>query len=276
MRRIIQFVSAFIMNSFLFLNPKEGITLYQGKLKSVCVPILNCYSCPLAWGSCPIGAAQQTLKMMRIPYFIFGFFGIIGAFIGRYGCGNLCPFGLLQEYLFKIKTKKLRIKRVFRLTKFIFLALTLLMPILIHQPFFCKYVCPAGTIEASIAQIVMNPSLIQLLGFYFYLKVFFVILFFAGAITIKRFFCVVFCPIGAIYGLFNKISLLQIKLDKSKCTKCGTCNAVCPMDINIYENTADYDCIRCFECVNKCPFNALSKGTILNSPSSREKSSISQ
>ena len=274
MRRLIQTLSAIVMNSFVFLNPKEGITLYQGKLKSVCVPILNCYSCPLAWGSCPIGAAQQTLKMMKIPYFVIGFFAFIGAFIGRYACGNFCPFGFLQEMLYKIKTKKIRIKRVFRLTKFAVLALTLSLPLLVHQPVFCKFLCPAGTLEASIAQIAMTPSLLQSIGFIFYLKALLAVAFIAGSISMKRFFCSTLCPIGAIYGLFNKISLLQIKYDESKCTKCGVCNHVCPMDINIYENTADYDCIRCFECVNKCPYNALSKGTLFSSPSSQEKNSV--
>jgi len=264
------------MNSFFFLNPKEGITLYQGKLKSVCVPILNCYSCPLSWGSCPIGVVQQSLKIMKIPYFVFGFFGIIGTLVGRYPCGNLCPFGLLQEMLYKVKTTKIRIKRILRLNKYLILSLTFLLPVLIHQPVFCKYLCPAGTIEASIAQIIMNPALLQLVGIIFYIKFLFALLFIAGSMTMKRFFCVLFCPIGAIYGLFNKISLLQIKYDKSKCTKCGICSAVCPMDINIYENTTDYDCIRCFECINKCPSGALSKGILFNFPSSQEKHSLAK
>ncbi|MGE3062472.1 MAG: 4Fe-4S binding protein [bacterium] len=276
MRRLIQYLSAFLMNSFFFINPKNGTTLYQGKLKSVCVPILNCYSCPLAWGSCPIGSAQQSLKMMRIPYFVLGFFTAIGTLVGRYPCGNFCPFGLLQELLYKIKSVKIRIKRVFRLNKFIVLGLTLSLPLLIHQPVFCKFLCPAGTLEASIAQIIMNPALLQSIGLIFYLKAAFAILFVAGSITMKRFFCVIFCPIGAIYGLFNKVSLLQIKYDESKCTKCGMCNRVCPMDINIYENQTDYDCIRCFECVNVCPYKALKKSTIFSTPSHQENHSSSE
>ncbi|MDD3802998.1 MAG: 4Fe-4S binding protein [bacterium] len=273
MRRLIQSLSAIAMNSFVFLNPREGVTLYQGKLKSVCVPILNCYSCPLAWGSCPIGTVQQSLKMMRIPYFVFGFFAFIGAFVGRWSCGNICPFGFLQEMLYKIKTAKIRIKRIFRLNKYLVLLLTLSLPLLIHQPVFCKFLCPAGTIEASIAQIAMNPALLQSIGIIFYLKALLAIMFVAGSITMKRFFCVLFCPIGAIYGLFNRISLLQIKYDEKKCVRCGLCNRVCPMDINIYENQTDYDCIRCFECVNVCPYNALKKSTLFSKTATQEKDS---
>lgn len=273
MRRIIQSLSALLMNSFFFLKPSEGVTLYQGKLKSVCVPILNCYSCPLAWGSCPIGSVQQTLKLMKVPYFVFGFFSAIGAFVGRWACGNLCPFGFIQEMLYKIKTVKIRIRRIFRLNKYVVLALTLSLPLILHEPVFCKYLCPAGTVEASIAQIAMNPLLLQTVGFIFFLKAAIAVVFVAGSIAMKRFFCVLFCPIGALYGLFNRISLLQIKYDESRCVKCGICNRVCPMDINIYENQTDYDCIRCFECVDKCPYGALKKSTLFTSPASQEKSS---
>ncbi|MEO0237156.1 MAG: 4Fe-4S binding protein [candidate division WOR-3 bacterium] len=256
-RRIIQIVSFIIFNPYILLNPKTGKVLYQGKLKSLCVPILNCYSCPLAVGSCPLGALQQTIKISQIPYLLLGFFGTIGIFIGRYPCGNFCPFGFLQELLYRIKSFKFRVKRPFRYIKYIFLILSFLIPFLYKEPFFCKFICPAGTIEASLPQIIFNPALLSNISWIFYLKIFFGISFIFSSITTKRFFCSTVCPIGAIYGLLNRISLLQIKYDKEKCTKCGVCNAVCPMDINIYENPHDIDCIRCFECVNRCPYGAL-------------------
>lgn len=261
-RRLIQIFSFILFNPYIFLNPKAGKVLYQGKIKSLCVPILNCYSCPLAVGSCPIGALQQTLKLNQIPVLILGFFGTIGLFIGRYPCGNFCPFGFLQELLYKIKFFKFRIKRIFRYTKYIILILSFLVPIFYKEVFFCKFICPAGTIEASLPQIIFNPALLANISWVFYLKISIAILFLFLSITTKRFFCSVLCPIGAIYGLFNKISLLQIKYDQKKCTKCGICQHVCPMDINIYENTTDIDCIRCFNCVNSCPSSALKVSNI--------------
>jgi len=275
MRRIVQIISTLIINSYYGLNPAQGKTLYQGGLKKICVPILNCYSCPLAWGSCPIGSMQQTLKIGKIPFFIIGFFSFIGAALGRFPCGHLCPFGLFQELLYKIKTYKIIIPNKLRYLKYGILLLTILVPIFFHQPFFCKYICPAGTFEASIPQIFMNTLLINSIGFFFTLKYFFLLLFLAMSITSKRFLCVTLCPIGAIYGLFNKISILQMKVNQHKCTKCNVCKEVCPMDIALYENETNFDCIRCFECVKSCPHNAIKvttifKNEIAESPSSDE------
>lgn len=264
MRRITQILSAIIINSYLGINPSAGKTLYQGPLKKLCVPILNCYSCPLSWGSCPIGSMQQTLKIGRIPFFVVGFFASIGALVGRFPCGHLCPFGFLQELLYKIKTYKITILKPFRYLKYVVLALTVLIPIFFHQPFFCKYICPAGTLEASVPQLLMNTMLINSIGFFFTLKYFFLLLFIAMSVVSKRFLCVTLCPIGAIYGLFNKFSILQMKVNQSKCTKCGVCRDVCPMDISLYENETDFDCIRCFECSKSCPQGAIKVSSLFN------------
>lgn len=272
-RKIIQVISAIAINSWPGLNPSAGKTLYQGQLKSICVPVLNCYSCPLAWGSCPIGAFQQTLKMGVFPLFITGFFSLTGIISGRFVCGWLCPFGFLQEMLFKVRSFKLHMPRFARYIKYGVLALTLTLPFLIHQPVFCKYICPAGTVEASIWQVLMNPQLIMSIGFFFTLKYMMLFIFIAGSITYRRFFCTTLCPIGAIYGIFNKVSMLRMHVDENRCTKCGNCRLNCPMDISIYENTQDVDCIRCFECIKACPHQAVSKSFALLPSGKKDRSS---
>ena len=73
-------------------------------------------------------------------------------------------------------------------------------------------------------------------------------------VFIFRFFCRFFCPLGAIYGLFNKISLLGMNLDKSKCVDCGLCVGECLMDV---KHVGDHECISCGRCVNVCPTNAI-------------------
>ncbi len=262
-RRIVQIISTILANGYFKINPNKGIFMYQGNLKKVCVPFLNCYSCPLAYGSCPIGAFQQTLKLHIFPYFITGFFTIIGLLSGRFVCGWLCPFGLLQELLYKINTYKMKLPKFARYIKYFVLLLTISVPFLFHEPFFCKFICPAGVFEASIWQLLMQPMLIDSIGFFFTLKYMFFIIFIAGSITYKRFFCVTLCPIGAIYGLFNKISLLQLKVNKDKCTKCNNCQINCPMDIAIYKDETHYDCIRCMKCIPACPHNAVTSNVIL-------------
>lgn len=265
-RRIVQIISAIAFNSYLGINPGNNRFLYQGALKKLCVPILNCYSCPLAWGSCPIGSVQQSLKIGLIPYFAAGMFGTIGILTGRLVCGWLCPFGFIQEMLYKIRSFKMNLPFFTRYIKYIALAATIIVPVLLHQPFFCKFICPAGTGEASIWQILMQPMLIQSIGFYFTLKYMFLFIFIAGSITFKRFFCVTLCPIGALYGLFNRFSLLRMHVDHKKCTECDQCRLNCPMDISIYKDSNHFDCIRCFQCIKSCPHNAVTHNLPLPSP----------
>jgi polyferredoxin len=73
-----------------------------------------------------------------------------------------------------------------------------------------------------------------------------------AAIAIKRPFCRVICPIGAIYAPFNKVSLLRMTLKTRACRGCTLCTKVCPMNISVYEDPNQLECIRCFECKWAC------------------------
>ena len=70
--------------------------IYQGKLKQVCVPGMNCYSCPGALGSCPIGSMQAIFdgRHRGIAAYVIGYLAVIGLFVGRFICAWLCLFGL--------------------------------------------------------------------------------------------------------------------------------------------------------------------------------------
>ena len=138
---------------------KGGI--YQGKGKTVCVPGLNCYSCPAASGACPIGAFQAVVgsSKFRFSYYITGILILLGVLFGRFICGFLCPFGWLQELLHKIPGKKLSTKKLRPLTylKYVILLLAVvLLPALIvndvgmGDPYFCKYICPLGALLAAV------------------------------------------------------------------------------------------------------------------------------
>lgn len=84
--------------------------LYR-KTENVCVPGLNCYSCPGARGACPIGSLQAVIGSwnFKMAYYVAGFLIFVGALLGRLVCGFLCPFGLIQDLLNKIPfPKKIR------------------------------------------------------------------------------------------------------------------------------------------------------------------------
>lgn len=271
-RRIIQIISTLAANPSFLSVYRKGI--YQGNLKSICVPILNCYACPLAVGSCPIGSLQNILASVRASFaiaqyhiglYVIGLLGIVGSLAGRMPCGWLCPFGLLQEMLYKIPSPKISIHRAMSYLKYVFLLImVIVLPILIvdelgyGQTWFCKFICPAGTLEAGLPLIVLIEGLRSQLGLLFSWKVGLLVIFLVWMIVSKRPFCRVVCPLGAIFSLFNRVSFFRMVVDKDKCTKCDICYKNCPMELKIYEDSNNPDCIRCLNCVKTCKAGALS------------------
>lgn len=265
-RRLIQVYAALLYNA----NLKGYISgeIYIGSTKAVCVPGLNCYSCPGAVGACPLGALQNALASSgnRAPYYVLGILLLFGLTLGRTICGFLCPMGLVQELLHKIPTPKLkkgRITRVMSYLKYVilvvFVAIIPLWYVSQHYPVpaFCKYICPAGTFEGAIGLLAnpVNADKFSMLNILFTRKFVIMTLIFGASVFIYRVFCRFLCPLGAIYGLFSKINLVGVKVEASKCTHCGLCVGHCKMDIR---HVGDHECIHCAGCVDVCPTAAIS------------------
>ena len=81
--------------------------LYQGKGKTVCVPGLNCYSCPAASGACPIGAFQAVAgsSRFRFSYYVTGFLILLGVLLGRFICGFYAPSAGFRSCCIKFQRK---------------------------------------------------------------------------------------------------------------------------------------------------------------------------
>ena len=267
-RKWVQALFAFTTNSHVqgFLNGK----IYKGKFKNVCVPGLNCYSCPGALGACPIGSMQAVEGSTRygISMYVLGFLVFVGVLLGRFVCGWLCPFGLIQELLHKIPGKKLHVPKktnsVLKWLKYlILLVFVLLLPILttdqfgLSTPYFCKYICPAGTLEGGIPLLLTNRSLQSAIGFLFTWKMGVLVLVLVASVLVFRPFCRYLCPLGAFYSIFNPVSFFRYNVDRSKCTKCGMCSKVCKMDIEPYKTPNALECIRCGGCIKACPKKAI-------------------
>ncbi|NLV50836.1 MAG: 4Fe-4S binding protein [Clostridiales bacterium] len=281
-RRLVQLLTALIYN----INIKGFFAggIYKGRLKSVCVPGLNCYSCPGAVGSCPVGALQSSVGAVRngISFYVIGFLILTGSIFGRFICGWACPFGFLQELLHKIPSPKLRKKRAFGVLKYIkyvvLAVFVLLLPAYffirdgVTVPAFCKYICPAGTLEAGVPLVLLNESLYQSIGRLFSWK----LLVLAAAIVLSVFiyrpFCRFVCPLGAVYALFNRVSVFGIKSEEDKCTLCGACARACKSDIDPSVNPNSGECIRCGDCVRVCPTGAIRLGAMyFNKPGDSPK-----
>jgi polyferredoxin len=270
-RKWVQAVFFLVTNGYWNFPVTRGI--YQGPLKVICSPGLNCYSCPAATTYCPLGSLQQLLAGIRLAIangqFFIGFYvvagmGVIGAFVGRMVCGWACPFGLFQELLHKIPSPKFGIWQPLRYLKYVFLLfLVILLPLLavdefgLGDPWFCKYICPAGTLEAGFPLLLMQPGLRSGLGLLFLNKLFLLLLFAGWAVIASRPFCRTACPLGAFYALFYKIKLVKLHLDPERCTNCAACHNVCPMGVRFNESPDDMECISCLACSKACKFNAI-------------------
>jgi polyferredoxin len=272
-RKLIQLFFTILTNGYILFPWTKNI--YQGPLKIICSPGLNCYSCPASVTYCPLGAIQQLLLGVRFSFetgsyffgsYVIGTIGIIASLTGRLTCGWLCPFGFLQELLYKIPTRrKFRPAQALKYIKYFMLVFfVILFPLLLTdqwgmgKPWFCKFVCPAGTLEAGIPMLILQPDLRATLGYLFYNKLFWMFFFILWSVFSSRPFCKTTCPLGAFYGLFNRISVFQLHLNKDKCTDCGACLQVCPMDIQFNKNVNSPECILCMRCMSvACRFEAI-------------------
>ena len=268
-RNIFQLIWALVTNSFVF-----GFTqgkIYTGKLKTLCLPGLNCYSCPGAVASCPIGSLQSVIgsRNFKFSFYVVGFMVFIGAIFGRFVCGWLCPFGLFQDLLHKIpfpkKLKTFKGDKLLRKLKYVILALfVIILPMCVlditglGDPWFCKYICPAGTLEGGVPLVLLKESLRNALGFLYAWKVFILALLIVLSVIIYRPFCKYLCPLGGVYSLFNGISVFRLRFDESKCVSCKKCSKACKMNVDPTKNPDHTECIRCGLCVDVCPTDALS------------------
>jgi len=196
-------------NAYL-VGLKTG-NLYTGVLKHACVPTLNCYSCPAALFACPIGAMQVTVAgaggldltalhtigarlaaiSTSLPLLVIGFLALIGGIVGRAACGWICPFGWFQELLNRIPSPKFNGPQVLKYLKYLILIVfVFLLPAFWldeydgGEPSFCKYICPAGTLEGGLPLAYLQPGLRSQLGWLFTWKATLLALLIAAAVFI--------------------------------------------------------------------------------------------
>lgn len=266
-RAIVQWFSALLYNANL-PGFYQG-HIYTGPLKRLCVPGLNCYSCPGALGACPLGSLQSSFSgvLLHFPFYVLGFLMLMGLLFGRLICGWACPFGLVQELLYKLPIPKIKLspglQRLTIIKYFITIFFLVLLPLAFYYldgmgvPAFCKYICPAGTLEAALPLAALDVDIRASLGGLFTWKLVVLITILVASSCVYRPFCRFLCPLGAIYSLFNKLSLYGVKVDMTKCIGCDKCLHRCPMQC---QSVGNRECIHCGQCAEVCPTKAISLG----------------
>ena len=267
-RKTVQILWGFITNAHLsgFITGR----IYSGPLKSICVPGMNCYACPGALGACPIGSLSSMLsaRKSKFAFYVVGFMAMAGILAGRFICGWLCLFGLIQEFLYKIPIKKIHIPekadKWLRYLKYVILVVfVVLLPVILRDeyglsaPYFCQLICPVGTLEGGIPLVLLDEGIRQAAHFLFTWKLIILGMIIAASIVIHRPFCKYICPLGAFYALFQRFSFLRLNIDRNVCISCGSCKKICKMQVDPSKLPNSAECIRCGECTRSCPVNAL-------------------
>ena len=267
-QRVIQLVSAVVLNGYM-AGFRKG-TIFTGSSKAVCVPVLNCYSCPGALGACPIGALQAAAGGVKhhFPFYVLGLLTLFGVVLGRLACGLLCPFGLVQDLLHHIPVPKMTVPpaldRPARWLKYgILLGFVRLLPAVVSgrtRPYFCEYICPAGTLGGGVPLLLTNPPLRELAGALFTWKALVLAAVVLLSMLVHRPFCRYLCPLGAFYALFQRFSFYQMSLERDKCVDCKRCEKACPMAVEVTKQINSAECIRCGRCKYVCPTGAIKSG----------------
>ena len=240
---------------------------FIGQWKMICMPVLNCHSCPWAAFACPVGVFGHFAMWTVLPLLALGTTLVLGAIFGRILCGWACPFGFLQDLLHKIPSPKWTLPGWMTYIKYVLLVgSVILVPMLLginNYAFFCK-LCPVGTIESLIPRALAGadfaalakgwPRLTVLVGLILW------------AVTTSRSFCKALCPIGAFLAVFNRLSGFSIKYSQGICADCQICLDECPMDVRIEDFqkkegdevlVAPSECILCLNCTKNCHQSGL-------------------
>lgn len=229
---------------------------------TICFPVLNCHSCPISVFACPLGVIGQFVAVGMIPLSVIGLLLLTGLILARFLCGWVCPFGFVQELLYKVPYIKFGIPNWLRFIKYgVFAGLVVAVPVFLstNSPlYFCR-LCPVGSIESAIPWAVMRGSadavgLSVRLGIVFGVAIL--------AMGHRRFFCKVICPLGACLSVLNRLSLIFPRRG-DQCTDCAVCGKTCPMEIDtkkgkvaVFSSNPE-ECISCLECHKKCPTRSV-------------------
>jgi len=274
--RILSQSASFLLAN-LSLKGWAGGSIFTGRSKMFCIPGLHCYSCPSSVLACPVGSLQSIVAAdgflagiatgradALAVLAVLGFLLAIGFVAGRVACGWVCPFGFLQDLLHRVPSRKLPVPAPWRHGKYLVLLLfVLVLPMTLRSapgaggdPWFCKAVCPAGTLWAGWPLVALHGSDTFETGFLFTWKSAVLVLILLWAVVSKRPFCRVLCPLGAFWGLSGRVSLFRMRVADS-CVACGRCRTVCPVDIAIFREQESPECIRCGRCIGVCPVGAV-------------------
>lgn len=257
MRRIAQTVSFGLLHSNF---------VGTSALSRVCIPVMSCEACAIAWLGCPIGMIGRSLAFHEIPWLVLLMTVGVGLLVGRAFCGWVCPMGFLQDLLHKIPSRKFTLPRWTAGIKYaVLLASVFAVAWFIgvdSDYFYCNF-CPTAGMQVALPIAIIDRDWYGITSRI--PKSTLVVVVVIAAVFINRSFCKVMCPIGALVALTNRVTPFRIKLDSETCVGCRKCDKSCPMDVPVMAHRAaeagavnrDLECVECLDCQDACPVSAI-------------------
>jgi ferredoxin len=239
------------------------------QLKWFCNPVLNCHSCALAWFACPVGVFVHYSGYHIFPFLAIGTVLLLGVFIGRLLCGWVCPFGFLQDLIYRIPSRKFVLPAWTSNVKYgVLILMVFMIPFFLGEQTFFSFcrICPAAALQSTIPNLVeTGASWLQVVVM---VKLGFLVFFLIISTLSHRAFCKVFCPIGAMLAPLNLICFWKIERPTKECVNCTWCDETCPPSgapsSRISKGVSPsrvLDCIFCYECKNQCIMAGKNKTT---------------
>ena len=242
------------------------------RMHTMCSPVFHCYACPLATFACPIGVIAQFSALHMFPFIAVGLLIVVAGLLGSIVCGWICPFGLLQDLAAKVPTPRLKIPQWMGYFRYVMLiGAVIIVPYLFgeeHVLFICR-ICPAGFLEKAVPDMATAAVEGNPIPWPNAVKTSIIVVFLVAIFVTIRPWCRVLCPLGAIFGFFNRFSFFSMKLEDHSCTQCGHCRTLCEYGGKPDKSPNSDNCIRCLECT-KCGPGVLQGSTIFEAGKTEE------
>jgi len=192
----------------------------------------------------------------------FLFFAALAVVGNKLICGWACPFGALQELLFSLPMLK-RLKRrkipfaasngvrgaLFIVTLLLLFGVSGQKGLVIYH-----FVNPFNLFNLDIETASVGITIFVMLGL---------------SLGVYRPFCQFICPFGLLSWLLERVSLFRVKIDRERCTECGSCIRACPLEAakgRVAGKLFPADCFSCARCLRVCPEEALTYGLVGRKP----------
>lgn len=232
----------------LIASPLLGMTFFHGNLAAADlfgVPLAD----PLAFLQALIGGRVFVLPYLGSALMVTVFYFILG---GRSFCGWICPVGLITELGDKLRCRIGSGETTMPLTANRWsLGLVLLVVAITGIPLF-EVLSPINIVNRAIVFAAYLPLLMV------------AAILLVETIVARRVWCRSLCPLGGFYSLLGRFSPVRIGFVADRCTGCGNCLNVCPVEEVLSaplergkHQVTSGDCTRCLACLDSCPSKAL-------------------